>query len=303
MAKWSLLFLYFFQGLLPLIFAQQQRTAGPWRHRIQWANNGQIYSLMSTGMEYQAPVRSRSQSRVYVSSRSDGTRSQVPVAHRGATLVRPRQTESRQFRTVSSVEPGPVASGHDVRPLIPSSGRASGATQQSERSYLLGASGYQGARRVIPEHNAAVNSSSAGSLTDLPGRRGGTGADASALHTRGGDPAPGAQFQQLRTVPEAISASRQQAQTDHSAQLESAASAPFPVLIEDAANEAEGNREDMINDDPRNPLKNHRNSVFYNMYPTRGRSGARTNLLPGAGHGTRYFQNGELNVLKDGLSK
>lgn len=302
MAKWSLLIFYFSQGLLPLISGQQQqqqqRTAGPWRQRIQWANNGQIYSLMSTGMEYQAPVRSRSQSRVYVSSRSDGTRSQVQVAHRGTTLVRPRQTESRQLRTVGSVEPGSVASGHDVRQLIPSSSRASGATQQSERPYLTGASGYQSARRVTPEHTTAVNTSAAGSLTDFPGRRGSTGVDASALHTRGGDPAPSAQFQQLRTAPEAISVSRQQAQTDQSVPAqESAAPAPFPVRED--ANEAEGNREDMVNDDPRNPLKNHRNSVFYNMYPTRGRVGGCTNLLPGAGHGTRYFQNGLPDLVPD----
>ncbi|XP_034558215.1 protein-lysine 6-oxidase-like [Notolabrus celidotus] len=311
MAKLSLLFLYFFQGLLPFIFGQQQqqqqRTAGPWRHRIQWENNGQVYSLMSTGMEYQSPVRPRSQSRVFVSSRRDGTRSQMPVTHRGATLVRPRQTESRQFRTVNGVESGSAASSHDVRQLIPSRGRVSGATQQPERPYLMGASGYPSARRSIPEHTASANTSTAGSLTDLPGRRGGGSMDTTALHTRRGDLGPGAHYQQLRTVPEATSGSRQQAQTDQSIpahpitpERESAASVPFPVLREDAANEAGGNGEDMVNDDPRNPLKNHnRNSVFYNMYPTRERSGNRAHLPPGTGYGTRYFQNGLPDLVPD----
>uniref|UniRef100_A0A3P9PCU6 Uncharacterized protein n=1 Tax=Poecilia reticulata TaxID=8081 RepID=A0A3P9PCU6_POERE len=58
MAKWLVL-LYLSLVLLPLVFGQQ-RPAGPWRHRIQWENNGQVYSLMSTGSEYQAPARSAS---------------------------------------------------------------------------------------------------------------------------------------------------------------------------------------------------------------------------------------------------
>ncbi|XP_020516113.1 lysyl oxidase-like 5b [Labrus bergylta] len=302
MAKFSFLFLYLFQGLLPLIFGQQQRTAGPWRQRVQWQNNGQVYSLMSTGLEYQAPVRSRSQSRVYMSSRRDATRNQMPVAHRGATLVRPGQAESRQLRTVSGVELESVAQRQNFRQYVPTNGRASGATAQhpAERPYLTGAAGNSGARRVIPDHTTTMNSSAAGSLTDFPGRVGGISGDASALHTRGGDPAPGAQYQQLRTVPEAISVSRHSAPAHPTAlERESAAPAPFPALTEDVANEAAGNREDMINDDPRNPFKNHRNSVFHNMYPTRGRSGARTRLPPGTGYGTRYFQNGLPDLVPD----
>ncbi|XP_070830953.1 protein-lysine 6-oxidase-like [Chaetodon trifascialis] len=294
MAKWSLLLLYLFQGLFPLIFGQQQRTAGPWRHRIQWENNGQIYSLMSTGLEYQAPVRSRSQSRVYVSSRRDGTRSQMSGAHRRATLVRPGQAESRQLRTDHAAEPGSIAPGHAVRQYAPITGRALGTREQPERPYGAGAAGYPGARRVNSEHSNPINASAAGSL------------DATALHARAGEPGPGAQYQQLRGVPEAMSVPAQPAQTDHSIsaypptlQRESEAPAPFPAHSEDVSNEAGGNGEGMVNDDPRNPLKNHRNSVFYNMYPTRGRSVARTHRPPGTGYGTRYFQNGLPDLVPD----
>lgn len=284
MAKWSLLILYFVQGLLPLIFGQQQRTAGPWRHRIQWENNGQVHSLMSTGLEYQAPVRSRSQSRVFVSSRRDGTRSQMPGAHRGTTLVRPGQA--------NGVEPGSIAPGRDVRPYAPFNGRASGARQQPERPYGAGAAGYPGARRFNPEHTNTINASAPGSFTNLPGRRGGVSLDATALHTRGGEPGRGAQYQQLRAVPEAMPVSRQPP-----VEREFEAPAPLPALSEDVSNDATSNGEGMVNDDPRNPLKNHRNSVFYNSYPTRGRSVARTRRPPGTGYGTRYFQNGKLSVL------
>lgn len=260
---------------------------------------------MSTGSEFQAPVRSRSQSRVFVSSRRDGTRSQIPGAHRGATLVRSGQGESRQFRTDHGAESGSFTPGHDARQFVQVNPRASGTTrQQPERPYGAGAAGYPGARRYNPEYTNSINVSAPGSFTDFPGRRVAVSVDSTALHTRGGEPGPGAQYQQLRTVPQAVSVSRQPAQTDHSIsaypttlERESEAPAPFPALTEDVSNEATANGEDMVNDDPRNPFKNHRNSVFYNMYPTRGRPGARTRRPPGTGHGTRYFQNGKLSVL------
>ncbi|XP_058504502.1 lysyl oxidase-like 5b [Solea solea] len=227
MARWSILFLYFFQGLLPLIFGQQQqqqRTAGPWRHRIQWENNGQVYSLMSTGSEYQTPVRSRSHSRFYVSSRSGGT----PGAHSSQrALVRASQAESRQLRTDHSVQPGFFTPGQDAGQLVPVNTHASESRQQPER-----------ARQTIPAYTTTVERDSAGPSL-------------------------------------------------------------FSSLTEDVSNEANTNAEDMLNDDPRNPFKNHRNSVFYNLHPTRGRSGARTRRPPGTGYGTRYFQNGLPDLVPD----
>nr|XP_057917730.1 protein-lysine 6-oxidase-like [Doryrhamphus excisus] len=79
MAKLSLS-LYLFPGLvLPFISGQHPPRTGLWRHRIQWENNGQIHSLMSTGSEFEAPARSRSQSTVYVSSRDRTTGSGRPI--------------------------------------------------------------------------------------------------------------------------------------------------------------------------------------------------------------------------------
>lgn len=301
MAKWLLVFLYFFQGLLPLIIfgQQQQRAAGVWRNRIQWQNNGQVYSLVSTGSEYQAPVRSRSQSRVYMSRRREaGAWSQGSGAHRGATVVRSGPGESRQYRTDHGVEPGSFTPVQDGRQFVPVNARASGARQLPERPRGAGAAGYPGARRFNHEHTNSINVSAPGGFTDFPDRR--SVDAATALQTRGGDPGPGAQYQQLRAVPQVVPVARQPAQTDHSipaysAPLERGAGAPavFPALTEDAFNEATSAGEDMVNDDPRNPVKNHRNSVFYNMYPSRGRPGPRTRRPPGTGHGTSYFQNGK----------
>uniref|UniRef100_A0A3P9D3W7 Lysyl oxidase homolog n=1 Tax=Maylandia zebra TaxID=106582 RepID=A0A3P9D3W7_9CICH len=225
MAKRSLLFLYIFQGLLPLSFGQQ-RTVGPWRHRIQWENNGQVYSLMSTGLS---------------------TRLRI----------------------------GPPATAVVRHP---------------------------GARHFNGEFTRTTNASSPGSSTDFSGGNGGSvTVDNTVLHTRIGESGPGAQNQQLRAGPEVTPVSRQPAQTDRSISAnpsglenESEAPAVFPALTEENSN-----GEDMVNDDPRNPLKNHRNSVFYNMYPTRGRSAARTLRPPGTGYGTGYFQNGLPDLVPD----
>ncbi|XP_019109799.2 protein-lysine 6-oxidase isoform X2 [Larimichthys crocea] len=187
---------------------------------------------MTTGSEYQAPVRSRSQSRVYVSSRRDGTRSQMPS--RGTTFVRTGQAES---------SPVSIAPGQPVG-YVPFNGRASGTRQQQP-----------GARHFNPEHTNTIDSSA----------RRVANVDATALHTRGGEPGPGAQY------------------------LVRESEVPTPG--EEVSNE------EMVNDDPRNPLKNHRNSVLYNPYPTRGRSVARR--PPGTGYGTRYFQNGLPDLVPD----
>uniref|UniRef100_A0A8D3CUA0 Lysyl oxidase homolog n=1 Tax=Scophthalmus maximus TaxID=52904 RepID=A0A8D3CUA0_SCOMX len=289
MASWSLLFLYLFQGQFPVIFGQQQqqRTAGPWRHRIHWENNGQVYSLMSTGSEYQDPARSRSQSRVYVSSRRDGTWSQMPGAHRGASLVRAGQGESRPVRTDRGVVSRSLTPGHDGRQFVPFNTHASGTRQLPERPRGTGAAGNPGARRFNPEPTNSI--------------------DASApVRTAGGEPEPGAQYQQLRAVPQAVSVFRHPAQTGlsipaHPSTLEreSEGPAPLPALPRDVSNEAATNGEEMVNDDPRNPVKNHRNSVFYNMYPPRGGPGARTQRPPSTGYGTRYFQNGLPDLVPD----
>lgn len=272
MAKWSILFVYFSQGLLIVFGQQQQRTAGPWRRRIQWENNGHVYSLMSTGSEYQEPVRSRSQSRYYMSSsRRDGTRSHMP----GGTLARPRQVDSREPRTGHAVEPGATAHGLAV-------GRyASRTRQQPERPRGEGAVSYPGARRFSAEHTNAINASAPGNRTHFLGPRAGIHVDSTSQFARDEGPVPGPQHQEM---PGYIS----------TLERESEAVAPFSAPSGDTSNDAVSNGETMVNDDPRNPFKNHRNSVFY-TYPT----SSRARLPPGTGYGTRYFQNGKcLHLLE-----
>lgn len=210
-----------------------------------------------------------------MSSRIDGTRSQT---------LRTGQGESRLFRT----EPGSSTPERDARQFLSVGAGALGA----RRPYGVGSTGYPGARRFSPEHTSSINASTLGRLADFPDRRRGVSVDGTALNPGGGEPAAGAEHQTVRT--DAGSATRQRAQTEQPGSA-SNPPAPSPALREH--DEPATNAEDMVNDDPRNPLKNHRNSVFYNMYPARGRSVARTRRPPSTGYGTSYFQNGKSIVL------
>lgn len=234
MAKWSLLVLYFSQGLIPIISGQEQRrAAGPWRHRFQWENNGQVYNLLSTGSEYQAPVRSRNQPRVYVSSRKRD------------------DPGTSQLWTDSSAGLGTSpAHGQDEARI-----RNPGGSE---------AAGHPGARRISTKPPSSNNDSDV---------------EATSLHAI--EEEVSLQNQELHEVTEAISQSRPPAPEEPPV-----ASGP---IYRDGPNEAVDYEENMVNDDPRSPFKNHRNSVLYNMYP----ASSRTRQPPSLGYGTRYFQNGK----------
>uniref|UniRef100_A0A8C6KYY1 Lysyl oxidase homolog n=1 Tax=Nothobranchius furzeri TaxID=105023 RepID=A0A8C6KYY1_NOTFU len=225
MEKRSLLF-YFLQGLLPFIYGQQ-RTAGPWRHRVQWENNGQVYSLLSTGSQYHTPV----QSNFHVSGSRDGTTNKELGAHRRAG-----QAEGRYFR---ADQPSNGAPGRDVTQQAPVNGGASGSRQQNVRPHGTGS---------VRSSSEDTNSSSSGGLTSVLGAR---EAAYRVVLNRDYESGLGAQNQPLRAVAARMLVSRQRAQ------------APFPAFNLDASTDDEN----MVNDDPRIPFKSHGNSLFYNMNP------------------------------------
>ncbi|CAL8254384.1 unnamed protein product [Merluccius merluccius] len=74
---------------------------GPWRHKIEWENNGRVYSLLSTGTEYLQPAQRRRQTRLLLTR--DGVHyggsptAGPPGAHRGGDPRRPlgRGTRTR----------------------------------------------------------------------------------------------------------------------------------------------------------------------------------------------------------------
>uniref|UniRef100_UPI003AAD0D59 lysyl oxidase-like 5a isoform X1 n=1 Tax=Centroberyx gerrardi TaxID=166262 RepID=UPI003AAD0D59 len=63
--------------------------AGPWRNRIQWENNGRVYSLLSTGAQYHAPIQARRQTQLVLTAKHHINRLQPP-----AVLSRSSRTRS-----------------------------------------------------------------------------------------------------------------------------------------------------------------------------------------------------------------
>lgn len=120
-----ILVFYLLQGLNNFISAQ---NSAPWRNRIQWVNNGQVFSLRSTGSEYHAPVASRRQSRVFLSSNRDA--------------VRDRTVQVRVEASDSAATSGSTALlGPDRMQYIAANSRAPGARQMQVRQRLRAAPG------------------------------------------------------------------------------------------------------------------------------------------------------------------
>nr|XP_040041205.1 lysyl oxidase-like 5a [Gasterosteus aculeatus aculeatus] len=61
---------------------------GPWRHRIQWENNGQVYSLLSTGTQYRSPAQSRGRTHLVLTTKKGFNRLHPAVALRRSTRTR-----------------------------------------------------------------------------------------------------------------------------------------------------------------------------------------------------------------------
>lgn len=303
MAKFVTLILYVLYGLVHVITAQQHQPrdrSGQWRQRIQWQNNGQVYSLLSTGSEYQTPVQSRAQSRVFLSSRNDGGRAsgsgRTPAAGTGASSA-----GRQQANYVSSS--GANSPRRENRPMVAANSRLPGARIQTVPSQRHTLTGPPGARRYTPEYTYRTNFTTHGTLPDFSGsgvpRRGGNPAveDNSA---RGASYSASVDHQEnaflpAESVPVALEDPNSFSSSDSAPQRlpsqSTAVGAPgLSATREEMLVDETAANDDMVNDDPRNPLKNHRNNIFYNAYPSR--TAPRTRRPPGTGYGTRYFHNG-----------
>uniref|UniRef100_A0A8B9HGW1 Lysyl oxidase homolog n=1 Tax=Astyanax mexicanus TaxID=7994 RepID=A0A8B9HGW1_ASTMX len=232
-------------GLVRFVTGQQARgrVVGPWTQRIQWQNNGQVYSLLSTGAEYHAPLRSRSESRLYVSSRGQTAR-HVSSSGSGSTVQEVTSgTHGRRTGLVTA----------DVAPL-----RGGLVTAGAP-----GARGTNGTSLVAGAEYSGIG---------VPGRR--TTNPGTSTNT---SPTDAERQQRFLTITEDSSRSEEDAATQDS----------------------------MVSDDPRNPLKIHRNGVLYNAYPApplpRGVPRSRR-PPPGTGYGTRYFHQGLPDLVPDPYS-
>ncbi len=69
-------------------------SVGPWRQRIQWENNGQVYSLLSTGTQYRPPAQMRRRTQLLLTTKNGLNRLQPPVELRRSARTRSGALES-----------------------------------------------------------------------------------------------------------------------------------------------------------------------------------------------------------------
>lgn len=299
----KLVFLLLCCALVSLVVGQHVRDrAGPWTQRIQWENNGHVYSLLSTGTEYHSPLHSRRESRVYLSSRGPAGSPLSPGEVRDAFAhYRVSTSHSGSGGTASTIM------GPNGRDYVLASGRSTGA----RHGHLVapsrqGPAGAPGARRYTSA--AASNNTNSAPLSEYSGtgvlRRATltTEVDNNANRVVG---SPSTDIQELypdnrmHTNPESAhmeNARAQQSYPDSTVTGEENAADVATASGPLETTEEEPTPDNMVGDDPRNPLKNHRNTIFYNVYPSGRRSGTARRPPPGTGYGTRYFHNGELRV-------
>lgn len=255
------LFLYLLQGLIYLISAQQP---APWSNRIQWVNNGQVFSLLSTGSEYQAPVSSRRQSRVYLSSNRNAVRDRTVHMRMGTS-----DSAAAPLPANSAPDSGSTALlGPDSMPYIVANSRAPGARQVQVRQRARGPPGTRANGTALPEYSGV----------------GVTGRNLARGENDARSASPGASVQLVSNE------NSNTAPNSDSANELSLSRGP----VSNVPMEQERTPDDMPGDDPR-----HRNTIFYNIYPSSGRAVAPRRPPPGTGYGTRYFQNGELCAMNE----
>nr|XP_061791085.1 protein-lysine 6-oxidase-like [Nerophis lumbriciformis] len=72
MEKLTFLLLCLLDVLVHLSSAQHRHPPrprrDPWKHRFEWVNNGRVFSLLSTGTQYRAPVQSRGRTQLLLTT-------------------------------------------------------------------------------------------------------------------------------------------------------------------------------------------------------------------------------------------
>uniref|UniRef100_A0A8C2Z0E1 Lysyl oxidase homolog n=1 Tax=Cyclopterus lumpus TaxID=8103 RepID=A0A8C2Z0E1_CYCLU len=103
---------------------------GPWRHRIEWENNGQVYSLLSTGTQYRSPAQNRRRTQLVLTTKNSFNRLHPPVALSRSTGTRHgdaagghiQQNDLNQMdASVLGVDAGHAQRAHSLTRITPES--------------------------------------------------------------------------------------------------------------------------------------------------------------------------------------
>ncbi|XP_070688589.1 lysyl oxidase-like 5a [Pempheris klunzingeri] len=162
MENFVLLVICFLDVLVCLGTGQHHLRAhvGPWRNRIQWENNGQVYSLLSTGTQYRSPAQIRRRTQLLLTSKSGFNRLPPPVALSRSTRTGSRDLEDAarrhsQHNELTQMDVSVL--GADAGQYLLASGRPGTRSQPPPRRATTGEAAAEGYR----SHQAPSNSSSA----------------------------------------------------------------------------------------------------------------------------------------------
>ncbi|XP_068599378.1 lysyl oxidase-like 5a [Brachionichthys hirsutus] len=298
----------------------------PWRHRIQWENNGQVFSLLSTGTRYRSPAQTRRRTQLLLTTKDRFPRLRPPGLSASST-----RTTSGHFGDASVL-------GADAGQYLLASGRPETSSQSLRRRAASGeATGSRSQQTRSNGSSAAIQEFSGSGVPRGGGSRAGEdgGAQPAAASTvrspdfthgrrvRIGGSASNAWFRTIagsswvpmaedsgnvRLIPQQSSpadAHSTQAVHTHSRISPetnvSPATAPSSNAVEihlppprtDTAGTPDAS-------DPRDPHSiHHRNSVFYNIYAPDRRNRMDALPPPGPGYGTRLFHNGLPDLVPD----
>ncbi|KAL7397209.1 hypothetical protein ABVT39_018514 [Epinephelus coioides] len=311
---------------------------GPWRQRFQWENNGQVYSLLSTGTQYRPPAQSRRRTQLLLTTKNNFNRHHPPVALRstrtrsgeledapgghfqqndltqmdasvlsvdaGQYLLAPGRPGARQSPPRMATSREAVAVGYPSH-QAPFNGSAAAFTTIQEFS----GSGVPRGGRSTPGHGAQQATASPVRSPDFTHSRGGRiNSQSPARSPAAGGWVPMAEDSgNARRIPQQThlgdARSAQRAQSLTRITPESNVS---PTALSSNSVEIHFSRPrpdatgttDM--GDPRDPHSiHHRNSVFYNVYPPDRRNRITVRPPPGPGYGTRFFHNGLPDLVPD----
>ncbi|XP_044056166.1 lysyl oxidase-like 5a isoform X2 [Siniperca chuatsi] len=336
MEKFVLVLICLLEVLVCLGTGQHHLRArvGPWRHRIQWENNGQVYSLLSTGTQYRSPAQTRRRTQLLLTT----NRLHPPVALSRSARTRSGDIEDAagghsQHSDLSQMDASVL--GVDAGQYLLASGPPGSHSQSPPRLATTGeavpvAVGYRSQQAPSNGSAAAFTTTQEFSGSGVPrGGRSTLGHDAGAqqatelpvrspdfTHNRGGRIRPESSESpatagwvtisedsgNARRIPLQTSlGDGRSAQRVHSLTRITPDTNVSPTALSSNAVEIHTDTTRTTDtSDPRDPHSiHHRNSVFYNIYPPDRRNRVTVRPPPGPGYGTRFFHHGLPDLVPD----
>lgn len=303
----------------------------PWRHRFQWENNGQVYSLLSTGTQYRLPSQTRRRTQLLLTTKNHFNQLQPPAAlsrssrSRSGGAAGAPSTQNDLFQMDASVL------GADAEQYFLASGQPRTHGQSTVRFTTNREISFVGNRAQHTTRNASATSAFT-TTQEFSGSgvpRGGRNTlkdDAGApqvtvppvrypsithrLRSDSSDstarsPATGVEVTTSEDNGNTHRAPQQtrlrEAHNAQRAQSLTRITPESPTPLSNNAVEIHFPRTDTTRSetsDPRDPHSiHHRNSVYYNVYPADRRN--RVIVRPPPGFGTRFFDNGLPDLVPD----